>query len=276
MKPVSHSDDLLSIGPFSEAALLSPKALRLYEKRGLLVPHAVDPDNGYRFYRIEQARTGRLISLLRTAGMSLDAIQEVLALPDGDAIAVLDTFRDQVRTAAASTATLLDQARGHFRGSPMNTKSLTTDIRPEQAVLSLLVTTYVGELDERIREAHEQLSALAAERGLTVPSDAFGIFHAPITADSDGPIEVCLPVDRVIRDTPEGIRSHRLGGGAAVAVTVEGDDTAFPAILAAYDRGCEWIDEQKATRVGPPREIWHVLPWDDTRPARMAVLWHYA
>jgi len=273
---VSHSTDLLSIGPFSEAALLSPKALRLYEKRGLLVPEAVDPHNGYRFYRVEQASRGRLISLLRTAGMSLDAIQEVLAMPDGAALAALDAFQDQVRTAAASTATLLDQARGHFEGSPMNTKSLTSTVRPEQPVLSMLVTTFMDELDRRLRAAYEELSALAAARGLAVSADPFGIFHAPITPESDGPIEVCLPVDRIIAETPAGIRSQRLSGGAMVEVTVEGEDTAFPAILAAYDRGCEWIDEQGATRVGPPREVWNVLPWDETRPARMTVAWPYA
>ena len=273
---MSHSTDLLSIGPFSEAALLSPKALRLYEKRGLLVPVAVDPGNGYRFYRVEQARTGRLISLLRTAGMSLDAIQEVLASSDDDALAALDAFQAQVRTVAASTATLLEQARGHFRGSTMNTTSLTSAVRPEQPVLSMLVTTFVAELDQSIRSAYESLCALAAERGLTVTADPFGIFHAPVTPESDGPLEVCLPVDRVIASTPDGIRSQRLTGGSVVEVVVEGEDTAFPAILAAYDRGCEWIDDQGATRVGPPREVWHVLPWDEERPARMTVVWPYA
>lgn len=273
---MSHSTDLLSIGPFSEAALLSPKALRLYEKRGLLVPVAVDPGNGYRFYRVEQARTGRLISLLRTAGMSLDAIQEVLASSDGDALAALDAFQAQVRSSAASTATLLDQARGHFRGSTMNATSLTSAIRAEQSVLSMLVTTYVDELDRSIRGAYETLCALAAERGLTITADPFGIFHAPITPDSDGPLEVCLPVDRVIGGTPDGIRSQRLTGGAVVEVLVEGEETEFPAILAAYDRGCEWIDDQGATRVGPPREIWHVLPWDEEQSARMTVVWPYA
>ena len=273
---MSHPTDLLSIGPFAEAALLSPKALRLYEKRGLLVPVAVDPGNGYRFYRVEQARTGRLISLLRTAGMGLDAIQEVLTSSADDALAALEAFQTQVRSSAASTATLLEQARGHFRGSTMSTPSLTSTVRPEQAVLSTLVTTFVEGLDQSIRVAYESLCALAAERGLTVTGDPFGIFHAPITAENDGPLEVCLPVDRVIAPTPDGIRSHRLTGGAVVEVLVEGEDTAFPAILAAYDRGCEWIDDRGAARVGPPREIWHVLPWDEERPARMSVVWPYA
>lgn len=273
---MSHPTRLLSIGPFADAALLSPKALRLYEKRGLLVPDAVDPHSGYRFYRSEQASTGRLISLLRTAGMSLDAIQEVLALPDGDALAAIDVFQGEVQAAAASTATLLEQARGHFRGSPVKTNSVTTTVRPEQSILSLLVTTYVAELDARIREAHDALTALAAERGLSVTAEPFGIFHAPITPDNDGPIEVCLPVDRVVPDTGDGIRSYRLTGGAMAELTVEGHDAAFPAILAAYDRVCEWVDEREATRVGPPREIWRVLPWEEKSPARMTVAWPYA
>ncbi|MFZ4356282.1 MerR family DNA-binding transcriptional regulator, partial [Enterococcus gallinarum] len=46
---------LLSISQFAELALLSTKALRLYDERGLLRPAVVDPFSGYRFYQPEQA-----------------------------------------------------------------------------------------------------------------------------------------------------------------------------------------------------------------------------
>ncbi|MEV8633082.1 MerR family DNA-binding transcriptional regulator [Streptosporangium sp. NPDC051023] len=42
--------ELLTIGAFARAARLSPKALRLYDELGLLLPAAVDGDSGYRFY----------------------------------------------------------------------------------------------------------------------------------------------------------------------------------------------------------------------------------
>ncbi|MBO0744948.1 MAG: MerR family DNA-binding transcriptional regulator, partial [Candidatus Dormibacteraeota bacterium] len=39
---------MLTIGAFSRRSRLSMKALRLYERVGLLSPARVDPENGYR------------------------------------------------------------------------------------------------------------------------------------------------------------------------------------------------------------------------------------
>jgi hypothetical protein len=51
----------MTIGEFSRRSQLSPKALRLYERLGLLRPVAVDQRNGYRRYHESQLYTARLI-----------------------------------------------------------------------------------------------------------------------------------------------------------------------------------------------------------------------
>ena len=53
-------DRLLSIGVFARRSRLSPKALRLYERLGMLTPAQVDGGNGYRRYRESQLATARL------------------------------------------------------------------------------------------------------------------------------------------------------------------------------------------------------------------------
>ncbi len=52
---------LLTIGAFAEAARLTPKALRLYDQVGLLLPAAVDPETGYRLYDPDQLPLARLV-----------------------------------------------------------------------------------------------------------------------------------------------------------------------------------------------------------------------
>jgi hypothetical protein len=47
-------DDLLTIGAFAARARLSPRALRLYDRLGLLAPAYVDDASGYRYYRTGQ------------------------------------------------------------------------------------------------------------------------------------------------------------------------------------------------------------------------------
>ncbi|WP_223830624.1 MerR family transcriptional regulator [Nocardiopsis quinghaiensis] len=59
---------------------LSPKALRLYEGSGLLVPHRVDPRNGYRSYLVEQVVRARRIRLLRRMETPLSVVAQVMAV----------------------------------------------------------------------------------------------------------------------------------------------------------------------------------------------------
>ena len=72
---------LLSIGEFARRTRLSPKALRIYDRIGLLSPAAVDPETGYRRYREDDVNTGRLIGLLRGADLTLAEIGSVLGDP---------------------------------------------------------------------------------------------------------------------------------------------------------------------------------------------------
>ena len=50
---------------FARASRLSPKALRLYDRQGLLPPDRVDPVTGYRYYREDRLSAARLIVRLR-------------------------------------------------------------------------------------------------------------------------------------------------------------------------------------------------------------------
>ncbi len=58
---------LVSIGEFSQLSRLSPKALRLYDELGLLVPDHVDAATGYRWYADTQLDQARVVALLRRA-----------------------------------------------------------------------------------------------------------------------------------------------------------------------------------------------------------------
>ncbi len=74
-------ENLMSIGEFASASRLSQKALRLYGENGLLPPAWVDPDSGYRYYRLDQLRAATLIALLRRSGMPLGEIRSFLRDP---------------------------------------------------------------------------------------------------------------------------------------------------------------------------------------------------
>ena len=43
---------MLSIGEFSKICQVSAKTLRYYDEIGLLRPEEINPENGYRYYRV--------------------------------------------------------------------------------------------------------------------------------------------------------------------------------------------------------------------------------
>lgn len=69
---------MFKIGEFSKLSMLTVKALRFYEKEGLLIPAYVDEWSGYRFYEASQLETAAAIKALRQLDFSLEEIKTYL------------------------------------------------------------------------------------------------------------------------------------------------------------------------------------------------------
>ena len=75
-------DNLMLIGEIAEFFGVSRKAIRLYEKKGILKPVEVDACNGYRYYSPDQVRQLNALLELKALGFSLDEIKTFI---DGEA-----------------------------------------------------------------------------------------------------------------------------------------------------------------------------------------------
>ena len=67
-----------TIGEFSDLTGLSLKALRIYDKKGILKPSFTDPDTSYRYYNNLNLIDSNIIKDLKFFGCSLDEIQKYL------------------------------------------------------------------------------------------------------------------------------------------------------------------------------------------------------
>ena len=77
---------MLKISEFSKLSHLTVKALRFYEKEGLLKPAAVDEWNNYRFYETAQLETAAKIKAYRQLDLSIEEIKAVFSGADAKAI----------------------------------------------------------------------------------------------------------------------------------------------------------------------------------------------
>ncbi len=71
-------DGLMLIGEIADFFGVSRKAMRLYEKKGIIKPTEVDDANGYRYYSAEQVQQLNALLELKTLGFSLDEIKMIL------------------------------------------------------------------------------------------------------------------------------------------------------------------------------------------------------
>jgi DNA-binding transcriptional MerR regulator len=109
---------VLTIGPFSRIAGVSPKVLRTYDALGLFRPVWLERDSGYRYYSPAQLPEIRRILALRDLGIGL---AEIAGLVDGgtDLRQALARRRAELeRSAARSTGGWRRSTSGSPRTSP--------------------------------------------------------------------------------------------------------------------------------------------------------------
>jgi DNA-binding transcriptional MerR regulator len=246
------SDRLMSIGVFSSRSGLSMRALRLYDEQGILNPDHVDPDNGYRWYRESQLYTARLIVLLRHLGMPLPEVAEFVAVSPADAVERLDTYWERIEKRVSGQRRLVELLRTSIAGGdpgPGDFDIAERDV-PEQVVLAERRHRRLTEMEEWLRDTKTRLTNVADAAG-SRSGRLFVIFHGEVSQDSDGPIEVCVPIRGA---PPDGARVEPAHHEVFLTVTKAQFDV--PQILSAYDAIERWLDAGGRVAVGAPREIY--------------------
>ena len=74
-------DAPLTVGQLARRVGLTAKALRHYDRIGLLRPESVDPTTGYRLYGTDQVEPARRVQVLRSVDVPLEQVRECLADP---------------------------------------------------------------------------------------------------------------------------------------------------------------------------------------------------
>jgi PPM family protein phosphatase len=191
---------LLTIGAFARAARLSPKALRIYDRLGLLRPARVDPVTGYRYYDPAQLGRARLVAWLRRLDMPLARIRVVCELEPADAAAEIAAYWERVeaRTAARRelAAFLVDRLSGKEE-APMSLRyAARTDIGRVRAENN--DSAYAG----------ERLLAVAdgfGDRGMSASAAAIEALRSLDSGDFSGdPLDA---LDRAARDADSALRA---------------------------------------------------------------------
>lgn len=69
----------MKIGEIAAFFHVSQKAIRIYEKAGILIPRKVDKETGYRYYTASQVQTLNALLELKALGFTLREIGKIMA-----------------------------------------------------------------------------------------------------------------------------------------------------------------------------------------------------
>jgi DNA-binding transcriptional MerR regulator len=253
----------MTIGEFSAETRLSRRALRIYDSMELLCPVAVDPYNRYRRYSADQVAVARRIQLLRAIGMPLGEIQ---ALPrdEIEAAEAIRQFWERSETTHTAQRELFRHLSAILRGEPLTMYDISTREVNESKVVSMTRRITVRDLSPFIGEAMNALLAHAKESAATGDEPFFVVFHGHVDEESDGPVEVCVPVDGQVEPVGEiGVRIEPAHEAAYTRLTK--GQLQFPSVLSAYDAVHDWIAGQTGLQTcAPPREV-YFADWPTAR-----------
>lgn len=273
-------DGLLSIGEFSARSRLSPKALRLYDERGLVVPARIEPASGYRWYDPAQLGRAQLVRLLRGLELPLAGIGEILALPAAEASAAVrahveaDRRAHQVRRRLADHVCLLLDERS-MTMNEADTYQVKVRRVPERAVLSASRRVHADRAGEVLGDLLGRMRGSGLVEG---GADAcpFVVHHAEVSADSDGPLEVVRPMA-----DPQTAHTAAADLGDVQATLDPAHDEAYVVLTLSETRGAGHLLALEALQAhvtglgrlpsGAPRQVM-IADWRTAGPDEPAAL----
>jgi DNA-binding transcriptional MerR regulator len=193
---------LYSIGEVSRMTGLSPKALRLYQDKGLLTPARIDEESGYRYYTQRDVQRAQAVRFLRDLQFSLDDIRTVLErLDEGRP---LETSLAQMRARLAAEVGEMQRAvlavDALIRYDDQARAYLQT---PPAVIVREFSAQQVASIRSRGKysDAGQIFPRLLHAVGPSVTGPPFCLFHEAEYRENDVDISCCVPVH-------ESVASH--------------------------------------------------------------------
>jgi effector-binding domain-containing protein len=258
-------ENLVPIGRFSKMTRLSVKALRHYDEIGLLVPAAVDPSSGYRYYTYGQANRAEAIRVLRSLDMPLEDVREALAADDPQIAAkVLDRHRGRLEAELGRHERMLVFLGGLIerKEGVMPYEVQIKDV-PAQHLAVLRKHTSMATIGQDVSTGFASVGEAVGRARVPMAGPPFLVMFDVIDEESEGDVEIAFPVAMPFPGAGEVI------GREEPAMTVASTTHRGPydEVGPAYHTITGWIQEHGHEIAGPPREIYLSDPSETPDPA---------
>lgn len=244
---------MLSIGEFSRICGVSTKTLRYYDETGLLRPNAINPENGYRYYAIEQLKTMLFIDRLKAYQFSLE---EIRALMEGDPTG--ERLGAAIAKKHAALAQQMEESRHTLQKMQQDIETIERGIPImaylDQIEVQLVETNPVNLLSIRkviTPEEYTPIITSLMERigreGLTPLGAPMTLYHSTEYNPTANDTEIGIPVKEAVTGT------RTLPGQLCAKSALHGP---YPELRGVYARLQSWVEENGYTVCDAAYEVY--------------------
>lgn len=237
---------MLSIGEFSNICKVSAKTLRYYAEIGLLEPSEVNPENGYRYYAIEQLEKMLFINRLKAYSFSLDEIKTILQLEeiqDDHLYLAFIRKKKEIEKQLHNYRKLLTQLEDDIsaieQGKSIMSYMDEIDVRlvdvPKMYLLSIRKMVQVEDYPTEYNKCYKKLFKKIAVNKLTMTGSPMVLFHSAEYSPSGLDTEFAIPVQEYATGTRD------FCPGLCLKTVVQG---AYSELSSVYAKQIEWAEKE--------------------------------
>jgi len=237
---------MLSIGEFSNICKVSTKTLRYYAEIGLILPDEINPENGYRYYSIEQLETMLFINRLKSYNFSLEEIKRVLESEepkDEKLYLTLNQKKKEICKQVQKLEKTLDQLNHDIlnlkQGKSMMSYLENIDVQlvevPRMHLLYIRKMVHESEFAEEYGICFSKLFKKIENDNLTMLAPPMVLFHSAEFSPFGLDTEFAIPVKEYVTGTRD------FYPGLCLKTVLYG---SYSDLSSVYTKQREWADKE--------------------------------
>lgn len=259
---------MLSIGEFSNICKVSTKTLRYYDEIGLLKPSEIDPENGYRYYAIEQLEQMLFINRLKSYSFSLDEIRAFMESGERDD-SLHEAFsrkkselEQQMREYDRLLAQLDNDISAIENGKSVMAYMDDIDVKladvPKMNLLYIRKNVPLQDMPAEYSKCYEKLFKRIAVDRLTMTGAPMVLFHSSEFTPAGLDIEFAIPISEYVTGTRD------FEPGLCLKTVVRGEYTELSSV---YTKQTEWAEREGYKNTNALFEVYVTDPSQVKSPA---------
>ncbi len=237
---------MLSIGEFSNICKVSTKTLRYYAEIGLILPDEIKPENGYRYYSIEQLETMLFINRLKSYNFSLEEIKTILEAEesqDEKLYFALTGKKKEIENQVQEFEKTLDQLNKDIsnlkQGKTIMSYLDSIEVQlvevPKMYLLSIRKMVHEYEIAEEYDYCFSKLSRKIQDDKLTITAPPMVLFHSADFSPFGLDIEFAIPVKEYVTGTRD------FHPGLCLKTVLYG---SYSDLSSVYTKQREWAEKE--------------------------------